>query len=77
MMAKKICNWKTVSGRNGFVQEESASIFSKKWVVYEKGKRFLGLGSEKIGELRPDLKLDELLKELEKIIGEEVIIWKV
>ncbi len=74
-MAKKVFKWETKSGRKGFIQEEG--VFFTKWVVYEEGKRLFGLGSEKIGELRPDLKSDELLKELERLLEEKVKIWKV
>ncbi len=73
-MAKIVFQWKTKSGRRGFIQEESNWFFGKRWVVYESRKGLLGLGSEKLGELVVDLKVDELLKILEKLVGEQVEI---
>jgi hypothetical protein len=70
-MARKVLEWKTKSGRKGFVQEEG--ILSIELVIYEK-KGFFGFGTEKLGELSPELKGDELLRELEVIIGERVEI---
>ena len=70
-MARKVIEWKSRTGRRGFIQEEG--VIRKRWVVYEQ-KGFFGFGSERLGELSPDLKGDELLRELGVIIGERVEI---
>ena len=70
-MAKKVIEWKSRTGRRGFIQEEG--IIRKRWVIYER-KGFFGFGSERLGEVSSELKGDELLRELEVIIGERVEI---
>jgi hypothetical protein len=71
MMARKVAEWESKSGRRGFIQEEG--VFSKELVVYEK-KGLFGFGAVKLGVLKSNLSFEETKRELEKIVGEKVKI---
>lgn len=76
MMAKKIREWRTKSGKRGFLQREFGGWISldEKYVVYERKGIFR---TDKLGEIPTNLTFEVLLEELEKIVGEKVeLIWK-